>query len=63
MESQNFPAPITYVSQIQVNSTEKNASGFYDQLNQMQYDNFTFSASYVQENSILRRQCSCSKTF
>ena len=39
MESQNFPAPITYVSQIQVNSTEKNASGFYDQLNQMQYDN------------------------
>ena len=39
MESQNFPAPITYVSQIQVNSTDKNASGFYDQLNQMQYDN------------------------
>ena len=33
-----FPAPITYVGEIKVNSTDANASGFYDQLNQAQFD-------------------------
>ena len=34
----DFPAPITYVGEIKVNSTDPKASGFYDQLNQAQYD-------------------------
>ena len=38
MNSLTFPAPISYISKIEVNSTDKNASGFYDQLNQEQYD-------------------------
>ena len=33
-----FPPPISYVGEIKVNSTDPNASGFYDQLNQTQYD-------------------------
>ena len=33
-----YPAPITYVGEIKVNSTDPKASGFYDQLNQQQYD-------------------------
>ena len=33
-----FPAPISYVGEIKVNSTDPKASGFYDQLNQTQYD-------------------------
>ena len=33
-----FPPPISYVGEIKVNSTDQNASGFYDQLNQTQYD-------------------------
>ena len=33
-----YPAPITYVGEIKVNSTDAKASGFYDQLNQAQYD-------------------------
>ena len=34
----SFPAPISYISKIEVNSTDKHASGFYDQLNQQQFD-------------------------
>ena len=34
MDSLPFPQPITYISKIEINSTDKNASGFYDQLNQ-----------------------------
>ena len=33
-----FPPPLSYVGEIKVNSTDQNASGFYDQLNQTQYD-------------------------
>jgi len=33
-----FPAPISYVGEIKVNSTDPKASGFYDQLNQTQFD-------------------------
>ena len=33
-----FPPPISYVGEIKVNSTDEKASGFYDQLNQTQYD-------------------------
>ena len=33
-----YPAPITYVGEIKVNSTDAKASGFYDQLNQSQFD-------------------------
>ena len=38
MESTSFPAPITYINEIKVTSQDKNASGFYDQLNQEQYN-------------------------
>ena len=38
MESTTFPAPITYINEIQVTSKDPKASGFYDQLNQQQYD-------------------------
>ena len=38
MDSLPFPQPITYISKIEINSTDKNASGFYAQLNQEQYD-------------------------
>ena len=34
----HFPEPITYVGEIKVNSTDPKASGFYDQLNQTQFD-------------------------
>jgi len=33
-----YPAPITYIGEIKVNSTNPNASGFYTELNQAQYD-------------------------
>ena len=33
-----YPAPIAYVGEIKVNSTDAKASGFYDQLNQSQFD-------------------------
>ena len=33
-----FQEPITYVGEIKVNSTDPKASGFYDQLNQTQFD-------------------------
>ena len=33
-----YPAPITYVGEIKPNSTDPKASGFYDQLNQAQFD-------------------------
>ena len=34
----DFPAPITYVGEIKVTSQDPKASGFYDQLNQDQYN-------------------------
>ena len=33
-----YPAPITYIGQVKVNSENPKASGFYDELNQTQYD-------------------------
>lgn len=33
-----YPAPITYIGEIKVTSTEQNASGFYNELNQSQFD-------------------------
>ena len=36
--TEQYPAPITYVGEIKVNSTNPNASGFYNELNQAQYD-------------------------
>lgn len=33
-----YPAPITYIGEIKVNSTLPNASGFYNELNQDQYN-------------------------
>ena len=38
MTENQFPAPITYVGEIKVNSTDEKASGFYNELNQAQYD-------------------------
>ena len=34
----SFPPPITYIGQVKVNSTNPKASGFYDELNQEQYN-------------------------
>ena len=33
-----YPAPITYAGEKKPNSTNPKASGFYDELNQSQYD-------------------------
>ena len=33
-----YPAPITYIGEVKVNSTNPKASGFYDELNQEQYN-------------------------
>ena len=33
-----YPAPITYIGEVKVNSTDPKASGFYDELNQEQYN-------------------------
>lgn len=33
-----FPSPITYIGEIKVTSYKKYASGFYDELNQSQFD-------------------------
>ena len=38
MDTLPFPQPITYISKIEINSTDKTARGFYAQLNQEQYD-------------------------
>ena len=40
MKSQTltFPAPISYIGKVKVTSTSKDASGFYDELNQQQYN-------------------------
>ena len=38
MTENQFPGPITYVGEIKVNSTDEKASGFYNELNQAQYD-------------------------
>ena len=33
-----YPAPISYIGEVKVNSTNPNASGFYTELNQAQFD-------------------------
>jgi hypothetical protein len=38
MTETNFPAPITYITELKPNSTNKKASGFWNDLNQQQYD-------------------------
>jgi hypothetical protein len=38
MTETNFPAPITYITELKPNSTDKKASGFWNDLNQQQYD-------------------------
>ena len=34
-----YPAPISYIGEVKVNSTNPNASGFYTELNQAQFNN------------------------
>ena len=38
MTETNFPAPITYIPELKPNSTDKKASGFWNDLNQEQFD-------------------------
>jgi hypothetical protein len=38
MTETNYPAPITYISEIKPNSNDKKASGFWNELNQEQYN-------------------------
>ena len=33
-----YPAPISYIGEVKVNSTNVHASGFYNELNQAQFD-------------------------
>jgi hypothetical protein len=53
MKSQTltFPAPITYIGKVKVTSTSKDASGFYDELNQQQYNALqAFKEQLTKEN-------------
>lgn len=53
MKSQTltFPAPITYIGKVKVTSTSKDASGFYDELNQQQYNGHqAFKEQLTKEN-------------
>ena len=48
-----YPAPITYVGEIKVNSTDPKASGFYDQLNQSQYDALQKWKTELKEGNVI----------
>ena len=48
-----YPAPITYVGEIKVNSTDPKASGFYDQINQSQYDALQKWKSELKEGNVI----------
>ena len=48
-----FPAPISYVGEIKVNSTNPKASGFYDELNQEQFDNLQKWKEQLKNNNII----------
>lgn len=53
MKSQTltFPAPITYIDKVKVTSPSKDASGFYDELNQQQYNALqAFKEQLTKEN-------------
>lgn len=54
MDSLPFPQPITYISKIEINSTDKNASGFYDQLNQEQYDSLLRFKELLTKDNIIK---------
>ena len=48
-----YPAPITYVGEIKVNSSDPKASGFYDQLNQSQYDALQKWKTELKEGNVI----------
>ena len=53
MESQvlTFPTPITYIDKVKITSTKKDALGFYNELNQEQYDALqAFKKQLTQKN-------------
>ena len=49
-----YPAPITYVGEIKVNSSDPKASGFYDQLNQTQFDALQKWKDELKEQNIIQ---------
>ena len=48
-----YPAPITYVGEIKPNSTDPKASGFYDQLNQTQFDALQKWKGQLKEQNVI----------
>ena len=48
-----YPAPITYVGEVKANSTNPKASGFYDELNQTQFDALQKWKSQLKEGNVI----------
>ena len=48
-----YPAPITYVGEVKPNSTDPKASGFYDQLNQSQFDALQKWKAELKEGNVI----------
>ena len=48
-----YPAPITYVGEVKPNSTNPKASGFYDELNQTQFDALQQWKSQLKEGNVI----------
>ena len=48
-----YPAPITYVGEVKPNSTNPKASGFYDELNQTQFDALQKWKSQLKEGNVI----------
>ena len=49
-----FPAAITYIGELKVNSTDPKASGFYDQINQPQYDALQKWKAQLKDGNIIQ---------
>ena len=49
-----FPAAITYIGELKVNSTDPKASGFYDQINQTQYDALQKWKAQLKDGNIIQ---------
>ena len=49
-----FPAAITYIGDLKVNSTDPKASGFYDQINQTQYDALQKWKAQLKDGNIIQ---------
>ena len=48
-----FPPPISYIGEVKVNSTDPKASGFFDQINQSQFDALQKGKGQLKDGNII----------